>query len=66
MAEVVRSSAFAAGSRPARNPLDTLWQWQFRFRARRRLAQLDDRMLNDIGLDRHVAAQEIAKPFWRA
>lgn len=32
---------------------------------RRALAQLDDRLLRDIGVDRQDALLEAAKPFWR-
>ena len=33
-------------------------------RSRRQLAQLDDRLLRDIGLDRGVARFEATKGFW--
>jgi len=33
-------------------------------RQRRRLAALDDRMLDDIGLDRDAALAEAARPIW--
>jgi len=36
-----------------------------RTRTRRALAQLDDRMLRDIGLDKRQVARESQKPFWR-
>ncbi|MFZ1427689.1 MAG: DUF1127 domain-containing protein [Geminicoccaceae bacterium] len=36
-----------------------------RRRQRRALADLDDRSLRDIGLSRHQAECEAAKPFWR-
>jgi uncharacterized protein YjiS (DUF1127 family) len=32
---------------------------------RRRLATMDDRMLQDIGISRVDALREAAKPFWR-
>lgn len=32
---------------------------------RRKLATLDARLLRDIGVTRHDAAMEAAKPFWR-
>jgi uncharacterized protein YjiS (DUF1127 family) len=38
--------------------------WRWRSQSRRRLAQLPDRMLRDVGIDRDEAEQEIAKPFW--
>jgi uncharacterized protein YjiS (DUF1127 family) len=36
-----------------------------RKRQRDALAQLDDRLLSDIGVSRYDADHEIAKPFWR-
>jgi len=33
-------------------------------RQRRELAQLDDAMLADLGLSRHDAQREAARPFW--
>lgn len=33
-------------------------------RQRRRLGQLDDHLLNDIGLDRPTAEAEAARPLW--
>jgi len=39
--------------------------WIARSRQRRELADLDDRMLKDIGASHAAAAREIAKPFWR-
>lgn len=50
----------------ARDPVeriaDTLALWHFRARTRRELAQLEDRILKDAGIDR----AEANKPFWRA
>ena len=46
--------------------LDTLLLWQARADERLRLAQMDDRMLGDMGLSRAEAAHEAALPFWRA
>lgn len=50
----------------ARDSLDrlaeTLALWHFRARTRRELAQLEDRILKDAGIDR----SEANKPFWRA
>lgn len=40
---------------------EVLALWHFRARSRRELAQLDDRLLKDMGLDR----SEANKPFWR-
>ena len=42
-----------------------LREWQRRARDRSQLAQLDDRMLRDIGLTRADAEFLSNKPFWR-
>lgn len=44
---------------------DTLGEWLRRGRSRRLLAEMDDRMLHDIGLTRDAALSEGDKPFWR-
>ncbi len=44
----------------------TLLTWQERDRQRRALAQLDARMLKDVGLSRAEVELELRKPFWRA
>jgi uncharacterized protein YjiS (DUF1127 family) len=46
--------------------LSTLWIWLERSRQRRQLANLDNRLLADIGLDSAHRDVEIGKPFWRA
>ena len=46
--------------------LRTLAQWRQRRRERVQLADLDARMLADLGLQRYDVEQEIRKPFWRA
>jgi uncharacterized protein YjiS (DUF1127 family) len=43
----------------------TLALWRGRGRQRDLLAQLDSRMLRDIGITRDDARRECAKPFWR-
>ncbi len=47
-----------------------LWQvynlWRGRARQRRRLLELDDRLLRDIGVTRSDALREADKPFWEA
>ncbi|WP_421706661.1 DUF1127 domain-containing protein [Algihabitans sp.] len=40
--------------------------WQDRANQRYDLAELDDRLLRDVGLDRLEVDREVAKPFWRA
>lgn len=42
-----------------------LGQWAMRWRGRRALADLDDRLLNDIGLTPGEARRESAVGFWR-
>lgn len=39
--------------------------WRERARQRKTLAQLDDRLLRDIGLSRYDAQWESKKPFWQ-
>jgi uncharacterized protein YjiS (DUF1127 family) len=45
--------------------LKTVEVWYERSGQRRRLAQLDDHLLRDIGIDRLAAMEEISKPFWQ-
>jgi uncharacterized protein YjiS (DUF1127 family) len=45
---------------------DALGAWQDRAWERRHLVRLDDRILQDIGLDRAAVSTEATKPFWRA
>ena len=40
--------------------------WQERDKQRRALAELDARMLGDLGLSRADVEREVRKPFWRA
>jgi uncharacterized protein YjiS (DUF1127 family) len=40
--------------------------WRARLAERRHLAELDDRLLDDAGLDRGHALEEAQKPFWQA
>ncbi|MBY4675427.1 DUF1127 domain-containing protein [Marinobacterium arenosum] len=42
-----------------------LCRWRRNSHGRHQLAQLDDRLLRDIGLSRHDAEQISRKPFWR-
>ena len=62
--------AVAPRTRPARriarDAFEHLFVWLTRARSRRALAELDDRMLRDIGVDRATAAQEARKHFWHA
>lgn len=45
--------------------LGALLFWMERSRQRRALAELDVRLLRDIGLTREEALQECANPFWK-
>ena len=46
--------------------LGVLFEWHERARDRRRLLELDDRMLRDIGLSSADVEHEISKKFWQA
>ena len=48
------------------NAMDTVLDWQDRARQRRRLGEMDDHLLRDIGLSRADLEYESSKPFWRA
>jgi uncharacterized protein YjiS (DUF1127 family) len=39
-------------------------KWEERRRSRQQLRDLDQHMLDDIGLTRHQADREAARPFW--
>jgi uncharacterized protein YjiS (DUF1127 family) len=39
--------------------------WIVRHRQRHALAELDEHLLDDVGLSREQASREAAKPFWR-
>ena len=39
-------------------------QWDLRRRSRKHLKQLDDHMLEDIGVTRSEAMKEAQRPFW--
>jgi uncharacterized protein YjiS (DUF1127 family) len=53
-----------------RSPLQlcraVLLTWIARARERNALSDLDDRLLDDVGLSREAAEREWRKPFWRA
>ena len=48
------------------NVIDTILSWHERGYQRHLLAEMDDRMLSDIGLESQDVLEETAKPFWRA
>jgi uncharacterized protein YjiS (DUF1127 family) len=45
--------------------LQRIPEWIARHRGRAALAELDGRLLDDIGISRAAACREAAKPFWR-
>ena len=45
-------------------PLKTFARWYDRYVQRRTLADLDTRMLADIGVTPQEARHEVSKPFW--
>lgn len=45
--------------------VDLVQTWHQRARERRKLMQLSDHMLRDIGITRAMAGGEAEKPFWR-
>lgn len=67
VSEIIRHEA----QRP--NTALDVWGWLIalglrygeRMRQRRALAELDARLLADVGLSREQVARECAKPFWR-
>lgn len=73
IADLHPASAFAPAFRetryaPAPRPRPSLWlrllAWQRVARERRRLLDLDDRILKDIGVTREQAQYEALRPFW--
>ena len=46
--------------------LKTLSAWESRSRQRRKLTDMDDHLLADVGISRRQATIEAAKPFWQA
>ena len=48
-----------------RTAVITVYAWQRRAHERHHLADLDERLLRDMGMSRADVAEEIAKPFWR-
>lgn len=60
-------SVYTLLSRPTLRSLRVtlpLGQWIRVSRERRRLGELDERLLRDIGIDAASAAEEASRPFW--
>ncbi len=51
---------------PVARGIEVVLSWQRRDNERHALAQLDDKILRDLGLSRSEVARELRKPFWRA
>lgn len=62
----VRPLRGMAGAGVVTRFFDRALVWLERVRQRRHLAELDDRLLRDIGLSRAEVEQEISRPFWKA
>lgn len=60
-----RDGGWRFGSLAARL-FDTIYVWQSRADRRTHLLEMDDRMLEDIGIGRSQAEAEAGKPFWAA
>jgi uncharacterized protein YjiS (DUF1127 family) len=60
-----RRKAWHAVGAATKQVFATLREWRRRTRDRARLAELDERMLHDIGITRTDAEFLINKPFWR-
>jgi uncharacterized protein YjiS (DUF1127 family) len=63
--EVRRQKVWRALGAAMNRVIETLREWRRRIRDRARLAELDERMLHDIGITRTDAEFLINKPFWR-
>ncbi len=66
LGRVTAPSVAARLGQIAAQAFETLLIWQERDQQRRALAQLDARMLKDVGLSRAEVGLELRKPFWQA
>ena len=62
---VLPATLFRLQRLTGQNWLGIIAVWIERRRQRRALGDLDERLLDDVGITRAAAAHEIAKPFWR-
>lgn len=58
-------SLFSPGELTKWNFIQHIKLWKSRSRQRKVLANLDQRLLDDIGLNHQQVQEEIAKPFWK-
>ena len=65
-----RAISFAPAAIEVSSPITAAYRvfatWMERHEQRAHLAEMDHRMLSDMGLDKVDALNEAAKPFWRA
>ena len=65
-----RAISFAPAAIEVSSPITAAYRvfatWMERHEQRAHLAEMDSRMLSDMGLDKVDALNEAAKPFWRA
>ena len=61
----VRPSRANTGPGVVARVFDRLFSWTDRRRQRLHLAQLDDRLLRDIGISRAEVEHEVSRPFWQ-
>ena len=69
-ASTIHNTDFQPRRRHPVNPLKRLYallyNWQARAEQRYRLADIEGRLLDDVGMTRADADREAAKPFWHA
>ena len=63
--QILRTSTLPPLDRRMAYAREILNYWMERARTRRQLRELDDRILEDIGMTRDQAAAESAKYFWQ-
>lgn len=57
--------AWRGVSNPIKRLFTAMVLWQQRYELRQHLLEMDERLLDDIGLSPARARQEAAKPFWQ-
>jgi len=65
-ASAVSGAHSSIAERILATPFTVLATWGGRLKQRVTLAEMDDRMLSDIGVSRAAARTEADKPFWAA